>query len=328
MSSSANLPVIDLRNPDVDELRRITHEVGFFYLTGTGVPDGQPARILSLAREFFGLPDEAKQEVENVNSPHFRGWTRFGTEQTYGSKDLREQLDLGPEGEVIDPPVHPWDVLEGPNQWPSAVPGLKREVLDYLDRLTGVSLRLLSAWARSLGQDGDVFEPVHGSPQPLLKIARYPGADSGQGVGPHKDIGVVTLLHLEPGSTGLQVDVGQGWQDVEPVEGALVVNIGEALEVATDGYLKATPHRVLPPEPGTVRYSLPYFYNPPYADEVPHLALAPDLAAQAPGAGSDLADAPLYAVSGLNSLKTRLRSHPNVAERHHAELLAADLDAL
>lgn len=324
-----SLPLIDLSDPDPDALRRATHEVGFFYLLGHGVPESLPDRLLASARDFFSLPEVNKQRIENVRSPQFRGWTRLGTERTYGAADWREQLDIGPEAAAIPPAGrrHPWDVLVGPNQWPEQVPALRGLALDYLDRLTAVSLRLLEAWAVGLGQDPGVFAPDPGAvPQPLLKLAHYPGSDQAQGVGPHKDIGTLTLLHLEAGSTGLQAQSLDGdWIDVEPLPGAYVVNIGEALEIATRGYLRATPHRVLPPGPGEDRVSLPYFYNPPYEERARRLVLPPELAAEAPGAGADLDDDRLYEVSGLNSLKTRLRSHPNVARAHHLDLLGHEL---
>lgn len=326
MSVTTTLPVIDLTDPDTTELRRATHEIGFFYLVGHGVPAGMPDRVLGAAREFFDLPEEEKLRIENVHSPHFRGYTRLGTERTYGEADWREQLDIGPESTPLAPAhrAHPWDVLVGPNQWPAQVPALRELALDYLERLTTVSLRLLEAWAVSLGQRPDVFAPALGAtPQPLLKIARYPGSDRPQGVGPHKDIGTLTLLHLAEGSTGLQAQTVAGdWIDVPPLPGAYVVNIGEALEIATDGYLRATPHRVLPTRPGEDRLSLPYFYNPPYEERARRLTLPAELAAAAPGAGRDLDAGALHEVSGLNSLKTRLRSHPNVAEAHHPDLLA------
>ncbi len=326
------LPIIDLHDLDLEVLRRTAHEVGFFYLVGHDVPAELPEQLLASARDFFALPEANRLQVENVHSPHFRGYTRLGTELTYGAADWREQLDFGPESAPIPAAerANPWDVLVGPNQWPTQVPALRPLVLEYLDRLTRVSLRLLETWALSLGLERDVFAPAPGAdPQPLLKIAHYPGSDQPQGVGPHKDIGTLTLLYLEQDSTGLQAqDLDGDWIDIAPVPGAYVVNIGEALEIATDGYLRATPHRVLTPRPGQDRISLPYFYNPPYEDRVEHQVLPPELAAEAPGVGRDMDSAPLLEVSGLNTLKTRLRSHPNVAERHHRDLLATELASL
>ena len=132
--------------------------------------------------------------------------------------------------------------------------------------MTRVGLTLLRAWAVALGQPADVFdEAFDDRPSTLLKIVRYPGrpeGPAGQGVGSHKDACVLTLLLVEPATAGLQVQYQNGWLDAPPLPGAFVVNIGELLEVATNGYLNATLHRVLSPAPGTDRISVPFFYNP------------------------------------------------------------------
>jgi isopenicillin N synthase-like dioxygenase len=98
------------------------------------------------------------------------------------------------------------------------------------------------------------------------------------------------------------------------------VNIGELLEIATDGYLKATRHRVVSPAPGTERISIPYFHGPALDAVIPTIELAPELAAEAPGVTRDPAN-PLHAVFGENWLKSRLRAHPNVVEAQHPRLL-------
>lgn len=58
--------------------------VGFFYLTGHGVPDELTQRLLAAARRLVALPQAAKDAVAMVNSPHFRGYTRLGGELTGG----------------------------------------------------------------------------------------------------------------------------------------------------------------------------------------------------------------------------------------------------
>jgi isopenicillin N synthase-like dioxygenase len=70
------------------------------------------------------------------------------------------------------------------------------------------------------------------------------------------------LLQDEVG--GLQVRNGEGrWVDAPPLQGALVVNFGEMLQLASGGFYLATEHRVLPPPAhGPARLSVPYFFNP------------------------------------------------------------------
>ena len=79
-----------------------THRVGFFYLVGHGVPQQQIDEILALARRFFALPAQAKEEISQLESPHFRGYSRLGGELTNSQVDWREQIDIGPEREAID----------------------------------------------------------------------------------------------------------------------------------------------------------------------------------------------------------------------------------
>jgi len=329
------LPVLDLsdldRGPDAaarfrDDLRRATHDVGFFYLTGTGVTPALEQRLHRAAREFFALPEADKLAIENVQSPHFRGYTRIGGERTQGRVDWREQIDIGPERDAVSDPAAPdFARLIGPNLWPATQPSLRDVVDEWQERLTDVARRLLRAWASALGAEEDFFDRHFGEPSTLLKIVRYPGTDQPepqQGVGAHKDSGVLTLLWVEPGKGGLQVERDGTWVDAPPVPGAFVVNIGEMLEYATGGYLIATNHRVVSPRAPHDRISVPFFFNPALDSRLPLIELPPELAAQARGVTNDPAN-PIHALYGENALKSRLRAHPDVAERWHGDLLAS-----
>jgi len=329
------LPVLDFSQLDKGreaaeafraELRRVTHEYGFFYLVGHGVPEDLTAELLQTSRRFFALPEASKLAISNTTSPQFRGYTRVGGELTQGRVDWREQLDVGPERPEVPsgPDVPDYMRLEGPNLWPAELPELRDVVQRWESALTALAHRLLAAWAESLGAPADVFAPAFETdPSTLIKIVRYPGRpDDGheQGVGAHKDGGVLTLLLVEPGKEGLQVEKDGAWIDAPPLPGAFVVNIGELLELATDGYLKATVHRVLAPPAGEDRVSIPFFFNPSLRSRMPVLDLPPELRERATGVTSD-PDNPIYAVYGENALKYRLRAHPDVAEIHHADLL-------
>lgn len=330
-----NLPVLDLslldQGPDAaqrfrEDLRTATHDVGFFYLVGTGVTPELEGRLLQAAKDFFALPEADKLAIENVQSPHFRGYTRVGGERTQGRVDWREQIDIGPEREpVTDPAAPDYARLIGPNLWPAAQPELKEVVSQWHDHLTGVARKLLRAWALSLGAEESYFDRHFGEPSTLIKIVRYPGKDDPtpqQGVGAHKDSGVLTLLWVEPGKGGLQVQRDGEWVDAPPVPGAFVVNIGELLEYATQGYLTATNHRVISPRYPDERISVPFFFNPALDATLPIIQLPAELAAEAQGVTDDPAN-PIHATYGQNALKSRLRAHPDVAAIHHADLVAA-----
>lgn len=331
----SELPVLDLRRWDDPATRNgcraaltaATRDYGFFYLTGHGIPETLQRKLIETCRQFFALPGTAKHEIAKEHSPHFRGYSRVGEEITRGRQDWREQVDIGPERAALAGAEQPdWAVLQGPNQWPAQLPQF-REVIESWQRHTErVARTLLAAWLQALGQPADALDAAFTEPDVLLKVVRYPANPGGrtandrsQGVGAHKDSGWLTLLFVEPGKGGLQVRHDDRWIDAPPLPGALIVNIGELLEWATSGYLRATVHRVVS-APGTGdRISVPYFFNPAYGAEIPQWPLPPELAAGMRGVEQD-PDNRIYSNYGLNALKSRLRSHPEVTARYHAAL--------
>lgn len=175
----------------------------------------------------------------------------------------------------------------------------------------------------ALEQPKDVFAPIYApAPNQLIKIIRYPGravGESDQGVGAHKDSGFLAVL-LRDAEAGLQVEAEDGWIDAPPIPGTFVINIGEILEVASNGFLRANVHRVVSPRAGTDRLSVAFFLGARLDSEVPLLSLPSHLAAEARGVTQDPLN-PIFREVGRNYLKGRLRSHPDVAQRHHADLI-------
>ncbi|NDK26192.1 isopenicillin N synthase family oxygenase [Streptomyces sp. TR1341] len=332
-ASYDQLPVIDLSAADRGprsrdllhaQLHSAAHDVGFFQLVGHGVTKAEADALITAMRAFFELPEADRLALDNVNSPHFRGYTRTGDERTGGARDWRDQLDIGAErpARVPGPGEPPYWWLQGPNQWPAALPELRTAALAWIERLSAVAQRLLHELLTAIGAPADFYDPIFGDrAHPHLKLVRYPGSagdGADQGVGAHKDYGFLTLL-LQDTVGGLQVQREDGrFHDVPPLENAFVVNLGELLEVATDGYLLATNHRVVSPAGATERFSIPFFYNPRLDGKVAPLPFPG--ATQAPGITTDPTN-PLFAEYGYNELKGKLRAHPLVAERHHGNLL-------
>lgn len=332
----AELPIVDLeplrRAPDssaatevVNQLCQACHGPGFVYLTGHGVDPDVEAELWTSSRAFFELPAEDRQALAIANSPAFRGYTILGDERTGGVSDWRDQLDLGPEQAAPPPDVQPaWLRLRGPNQWPASQPGMRNAVLSWIEQMDELGLTALRALACGLGQTVDRFDDgflprsdIH------VKIIRYPAqtgaADTGQGVGLHHDSGLLTFI-LQDDVGGLQVKLGDRLVDVEPIPGTYVMNLGEMLQAATSGYLRATPHRVQSPPPGRERLSVAYFFNPRFESRFEPVELPPELAARAPGVGQGAFGDPVHELFGENNLKIRLRSHPDVAARHYADV--------
>ncbi len=96
-----------------------------------------------------------------------------------------------------------------------------------------------------------------------------------------------------------------------------MANIGELLEVATDVYLNATVHRVISPLIGEDRITIPFFFGPAFDATIPLLTLPDEL--ETPGIMAE-PENPIFTTYGENALKSRLRTHPDVAAIHYSDL--------
>ena len=334
-ASLTTLPLLDLaklnaggaeKSAFLEQLRVAARDVGFFYVIHHGVDAALSRRVQQEARRFFALPDAQKQQMAMIHSPHFRGYNRAAAEITRGKPDWREQFDIGAERPALplkdnDPR---WRRLQGPNLWPETLPSLKPLLLSWQSEMTQMALTLLRAFAEALALPQNAFDPLYGDkPNEHIKLIRYPGqhaSQSNQGVGAHKDSGFLSFL-LQDEQKGLQVEVSPGrWIDAAPLPGSFVVNIGELLELATNGYLRATVHRVESPPAGQERLSIAFFLGAQLDAVVPVYALPETLAREAQGPESDPLN-PLLRDVGWNYLKGRLRSHPDVAERYYRDVL-------
>ncbi|WP_107658224.1 isopenicillin N synthase family dioxygenase [Nocardia suismassiliense] len=310
-----DVATVDLSRDDPGARRDLlaaARETGCFRVSGHAVPQAITDDILAVTRRLFALPQECLLEVENVKSPHFRGYSRVGGEHTHGRPDWREQFDIGPERPALE--LRPGDPrylrLIGPNQWPTVLPELRPAVLAWQENLQAVGVRVLRMLAASLGQASSWLDRWFDDQAAVyLKLLHYPGSaenQTRQGIGAHRDYGYLGMLqHDDIG--GLQARArDQRWLDVPPRPGEFVVTIGEMLERATNGYLRAAPHRVISPPGGRDRYSAAFFLAP-RLDAVVEPMKLPGLATAAPE------DSP--SAYGELALAGWLRSHPNVVER-------------
>jgi isopenicillin N synthase-like dioxygenase len=310
----------------VAALRDACHGPGFCYLARHGVPPETDRAVMSAAGDFFALPESERRALAIANSPAFRGYTGVGDEITRGARDWREQLDAGTEEPAVAarPGDPSWLRLRGPNQWPKSLPTIRDAVVAWMRAMDAVGLAVLRALALGLGQRYDHFDSaVLPRGDPHLKIIRYPAQserhDSDQGVGMHHDSGLVSFV-LQDGVGGLQVEIDGELVDATPRAGTYVMNLGEMLQAATSGYLRATKHRVVSPPRGQERISIAYFFHPRLDCVFEPIVLPPELAAQAPGGENADPNDPVFKVFGDNYLKIRLRSHPDVAAAHYPDV--------
>lgn len=278
-------PLVDGRPDDAPEVAAVAaaidaacREVGFFTVVGHGIDPGLQPRLDAAARAFFALPEERRAEIAMARAGRaWRGWFPLRGELTSGVPDHKEGIYFGAELAADDPRVVAGTPLHGPNLWPDDPAALRPAVTAWLGAMTGLGHALVRAVGIGLGLGGDWFaRHLTADPTILFRIFRYPpvGPDEpGWGVAEHTDYGLLTLL-AQDHHGGLQVRAGDGWIDVPPEPGALVVNLGDMLDRMTGGRYRSTPHRVRPTAGADDRLSFPFFFDPSWDAEVRPLPLA------------------------------------------------------
>lgn len=277
-TSFTEVPVIDIaglysedvatREGVAAELGRAARDVGFFYISGADIDEALFDALLAATKEFFALPLEEKMRTYIGLSRCHRGYVPTGEEGLSGDKpDLKEAFDTALDLPADDPDYLAGNPMLGPNAWPE-LPGFAEAVTDYYTAVLAVGQKLLWAFAVALGEDPDTFTRHATKTPSQLRLVHYPydpDAEDAQGIGAHSDYECFTLL--KPTAPGLEVLNGAGeWIDVPPIPGTFVVNIGDMLELWTNGAFVATSHRVRKVK--EERYSFPLFFNVDYATEV------------------------------------------------------------
>jgi len=272
-----NVPVIDISRLDaaatLAALDEACREWGFFQVVEHGIDD---AAITALRRQmhlFFAQPIAAKRAVSRTAA---NPWGFFDRELTKNTLDWKQVYDVGP-ADCSDEQIN---VIKP--QWPRALPAFKPAVLDFYQACEALAFRLLSAISVNLGMSADHlgrgFEAAHTS---FLRMNYYPtcptpahpreacAPEAGHlGVNHHTDAGALTLL-LQDEQPGLQVFRDGAWHLVEPRNDALVINIGDIVQVWSNDRYRASLHRVMA-NATAQRFSAPFFFNPAYnADYAP-----------------------------------------------------------
>lgn len=255
------VPVIDIQElgepATLARLDKACREWGFFQVVHHGIPDASIRQVFAAAHAFFALPAAAKRQIERTRE---NPWGYYDQELTKNVVDWKQIYDFGPaDGGAIRP------------QWPARVPGFRPAVQACYRHCEDLAFRLLAAISLNLGMRpgylGQGFGPGHTS---FLRFNYYPACPlvarseqgSNLGVGPHTDAGALTLL-LQDAQPGLQVCRGGAWHTVEPLPGAIVVNIGDMVQVWSNDRYRAALHRAVT-HADKPRYSIPFFLNPSY----------------------------------------------------------------
>lgn len=258
-----------------EEIGRACREVGFFTVVGHGIDSATIDDLHRTALAFFDLPLGDRLAVAMPEPGYPYGYSPLQTEALSRSiggvapPDLKETFNVGP----IDPPPRPLAEMDdpderavyAPNLWPTVLPELRPAVEAYYREMVSLSATLMETFAAALDLPDDAFAghiDRHGS---ALRLAHYPDVggmppSDGLRAGAHTDYGTLTVLWTD-GAPGLQVESLDGtWIDVEPVDGGLIVNLGDLMQRWTNDRWRSTMHRVVPTGRGR-RLSIPFFHN-------------------------------------------------------------------
>lgn len=243
--------------------------LGFFYVTNHDIAPDTIEQAFAASRAFFLQEERKKAEIE-VNEIN-RGWMGLGKALMTGATrtDLKELFSWGLELGPDDPEVAAGTPFRGSNQWPAHQPEMRRAIYDGFYRegcRTGA--RLLRAVCVGLGLAPDALAPYFRKPMARGQLIYYPPqpSDAGEdqfGVAAHTDFGCLTLV-CQDSLGGLQVMSREGeWLAVPPVEGALLVNVGDLLARWSNDRFASTRHRVVNSS-GRPRFSMAVFYDPAF----------------------------------------------------------------
>jgi isopenicillin N synthase-like dioxygenase len=245
----------------IDQIAEACRTWGFFQVVNHGIPASQIAEVWRQTHALFALPvDEKLAIVRDRQSP----WGFYNNELTKNQRDKKEVFDYTREG--IDP------IYGQQNRWPARPAEFRPTMLAYLDACTELSLNLLEAFCRGLDLPAKfMHEYFDGNHTGFMRLNYYPVEDpmarlggdqpaADLGVHHHTDAGALTVL-LQDEVSGLQVFRDGLWYDIPAIDGAMVINTGDMMQVWSNDIYKAAIHRVLAMD-ARDRYSLPFFFNP------------------------------------------------------------------
>ncbi|HTH95470.1 MAG TPA: 2-oxoglutarate and iron-dependent oxygenase domain-containing protein [Rhodocyclaceae bacterium] len=243
-------------------LGRAAREAGFLYISGHGVPRHLIDRLVARATAYFAQPLDDKMRDYIGLSDNHSGYVPEGEEQFYSAKpDLKEAYDVGFDLGGLDVVTREAKrrPMLGANRW-SAFPGFREDVKAYYDAVYALSLVLFKGFALALDLPEDTFTQHVTTPPSQLRLVHYPynpdAAADRPGIGAHTDYECFTILL--PTADGLEVMNGAGeWIDAPVVPDTFVINIGDMMEVLSNGNFVATSHRVR--KVTQERYSFPLF---------------------------------------------------------------------
>ncbi|XP_038994039.1 protein DMR6-LIKE OXYGENASE 1-like [Hibiscus syriacus] len=256
----SSVPVIDLMEEPcslvVDKISKACEEYGFFQIINHGVPHELCDRMLAVLTAFFELPPQEKAPF-------------LATDQTqqvklfnyYVKSDGQKKVSMW--SECFAHPWHPLDDIL--HLLPQNPPQYREVIVEYGKEIYVLMKRLLSLISQGLGLENDCLETKIGEKPAFRAQGNYyppcPDPELTLGLNVHTDVSALTIVRQLEGVTGLQVIKDGNWVQVEPIPNAFVINIGDQIQVLSNGRFKSVHHRAVTNKTRK-RVSIATFYTP------------------------------------------------------------------
>ncbi|XP_076915974.1 1-aminocyclopropane-1-carboxylate oxidase 3-like [Bidens hawaiensis] len=253
-----NFPLINMeklngdeRSVTMDKIKDACENWGFFELVN------------------HGISHELLDTVERMTKEHYKKCMEQRFKEMVTAKALE---GVKTEVDNID-----WEstffLCHLPNSNISEIPDLDdkyRDVMrDFAGKLEKLAEELLDLLCENLGLEKGYLKkafygPKSKGPNFGTKVSNYPPCptpDLIKGLRAHSDAGGIILLFQDDKVNGLQLLKDGQWIDVPPMRHSIVVNLGDQIEVITNGRYKSVMHRVIA-QTNETRMSIASFYNP------------------------------------------------------------------
>ncbi|XAR65121.1 Flavanone 3-dioxygenase [Bertholletia excelsa] len=257
--SLSSIPIIDMAENEMVLVKKVSkacEEFGFFQVVNHGVPEELCRRMMAAIEEFFQLPPEERARL-------------FSDDKTRPVRVSNYHLKVEGQDRVTmwsEHLSHRWHPREDFTAFLPGNPPQYREVMaEYAKEIGALTSRVLSLISQGLGLDKSCLEAKMGeNPRRRMQANYYPPCPDPEltlGLAVHTDIGALNVLRQSEGVVGLQVIKAGKWVSVSPVPNAFVINIGDQIQVLSNGRYKSVHHRAVTNEDAT-RVSLSMFYGP------------------------------------------------------------------
>ncbi|UXH77082.1 isopenicillin N synthase family dioxygenase [Roseateles amylovorans] len=249
--------VVDYRAADAaEQFTRSLHETGFGVLVNHPLPQSLVEKIYADWLAFFNGDEKQAFAFSKETQDGYFSTEISETAKGHTQKDIKEYFHIYPWGRI------PASLKDDAMQYYRIANDLAAELLSWVEQHTPAEI------AKNYREP--LSQMIKDSKQTLLRVLRYPPLTGQEPAGSlraaaHGDINLLTILPAanEP---GLQVlDKDGAWVDVPGDFGMLIINIGDMLQEASQGYYPSTQHRVVNPTGDGAtksRVSLPLFLHP------------------------------------------------------------------